>query len=157
VNPKAYIETTIVGHLTARLSRALVTAAHQQLTQEWWETRRAELDLFVCELVVREAGAGDPLEAQKRLDALGDLPLLELTDDCRRLARELLQHHAVPLEAAEDALHIAVSAVHGMDYLVTWNCAHIANARTREAIISVCRMQGYEPPIICTPEELMGD
>ncbi|MFQ6091072.1 MAG: type II toxin-antitoxin system VapC family toxin [bacterium] len=157
MKPTAYIETTIVSYLTSRLSRDLIIAAHQQLTQEWWGDRRQEFDLYVSELVVQEAGAGDPSEAQKRLDALEDIPQLELSENCRSLARELLDRHAVPAEAVEDALHIAVSAVHGMDYLLTWNCAHIANAQMREAIEGVCRASGYEPPIICTPEELMGD
>ena len=107
-------------------------------------------------MVVQEAGAGDPNEAAKRLAAIEGIPQLELNEECRRLARRLLEGHAVPREAAEDALHIAASAVHGMDYLVTWNCAHIANAQRRDAIEVVCREGGYEPPVICTPEELMG-
>jgi len=157
IKSAAYIETTIVGYLTSRLSRDLVMAGHQQLTQEWWDTRRQQFDLFVSELVVQEAGAGDASEAGKRLAAIGDIPQLELNEHCRRLAHELLERHAVPREAAEDALHIAVSAIHGMDYLLTWNCAHIANAQRRDAIEEVCRNCGYEPPVICTPEELMGE
>lgn len=153
----AYVETSIVGYLTSRLSGDLVIAGHQQLTQKWWETRRQQFELFVSELVVQEAGAGDAIEAGKRLAAIGDIPQLELNEHCRRLARELLKRHAVPPEAAEDALHIAVSAAHGMDYLLTWNCAHIANAQRRGAIEEVCRNCGYEPPVICTPEELMGE
>ena len=109
------------------------------------------------ELVVQEAGAGDPEEGQKRLDVLQDIPQLELNEDCRHLARVLLDEHAVPAEAVEDALHIAVSTVHGMDYLLTWNCAHIANAHRRQVIEGVCRVSEYNPPIICTPEELIGD
>jgi hypothetical protein len=135
----------------------LVTAAHQQLTQDWWETRRHEFDLYVSELVIQEAGAGDASEARKRIDALEGLPPLELTEDCRALARILLDRNTIPREAAEDALHIAVAAVHGMDYLLTWNCAHIANAQRLDAIENACREQGYEPPTICTPEQLMGE
>ncbi len=82
---------------------------------------------------------------------------LDLTEECRSLARELLAKHAIPHEAPEDALHIAVAAVHGIHYLLTWNCAHIANATRREAIEDVCRDAGYEPPVICSPEELMGE
>jgi hypothetical protein len=152
-----YIETSIVGYLTSRLSRELVTAAHQQLTQQWWESRRQRFDLYVSQLVVREAGAGDPNEARKRLGAIEDMSQLELNEDCRRLARDLVERHAIPREAAEDALHIAISAVHGMQYLLTWNCAHIGNAQRRDAIEEVCRDNGCEPPVICTPEELMGE
>jgi hypothetical protein len=108
-------------------------------------------------LVIGEAGAGDPDEAAKRLTILEDIPQLELNETCRRLARELLSRHAIPQESAADALHVAVSAVHGMGYLLTWNCAHIANAQRRESIEEVCRDAGYEPPVICTPEEMMGE
>ena len=152
-----YVETTIVGHLTSRLSRDLVTAGHQELTQEWWENHRQQYDLYISELVVQEAGGGDPNEAAKRLAAIKGIPQLELNEACRRLARELLTRHVIPNEAAEDALHVAASTVHGMHYLLTWNCAHIANAERREAIEAVCRDSGYEPPTICTPEELMGE
>ena len=152
-----YIETTIVGHLTSRLSRDLVTAGHQDTTQEWWDTHRQRFDLYVSELVLQEAGAGDPNEVAKRLAALENIPDLELNEECRRLAHELMAKHAIPREAAEDALHVAVAAVHGMHYLLTWNCAHIANVERREAIEDVCRDAGYEPPAICTPEELMGE
>lgn len=152
-----YIETSIVGYLASRLSRELLTAAHQQLTQEWWDTRRGVFDVYVSELVVNEAGAGDPTEAERRLGYLEGIPQLELNDACRDLARALVDRHAIPQEVVEDAVHVAVAAVHGVDYLLTWNCAHIANAQRRDAIERVCRDNGYEPPLICTPEELMGD
>lgn len=157
MKPSLYIETTIIGYLTSRLSADLVTAAHQKLTQEWWDTQSQKFDLFVSESVIQEAGAGDPNEAQKRLAAISDVPQLELSEAVRQLARDLLDANAVPHEYAEDAIHIAVSAVHGVEYLLTWNCAHIANAQMRDSIEDVCRNAGYEPPTICTPEELMGE
>lgn len=157
MKPAAYLETSIIGHFASRLSRDLLTAAHQQLTQQWWDTRRQEFDLYVSELVVREAAAGDPAEAQRRLACLEGISQLQLNDACRGLARELVEGHAIPQEAVEDAVHIAIAAVHGVDYLLTWNCAHIANAQRRDAIEQVCRNNGYEPPLICTPEELLGE
>ena len=157
MKPSVYIETTIIGYLSSRLSRDLITAAHQQITQDWWENHRSQFVLYVSELVIQEAGSGNPNQAQKRLDSIQDIPLLAFTEECKNLARELLDRHAVPQDAGEDALHIAVSTVHGTDYLLTWNCAHIANARMRDAIGTVCRDCGYEPPVICTPEELMGE
>lgn len=157
MRPKVYIETTIVGYLTSRLSRELVTAAHQQLTQQWWDTRRPDFDLFISELVVQEAGAGDPNESKKRLASLSDMPQLELNEPVRQLARQLIAARAIPPQSAEDALHVAASSVHGMDYLLTWNCAHIANAQMRDSIEEVCHDAGYRPPVICTPEELMGE
>jgi predicted nucleic acid-binding protein len=154
--PSVYIETTIISYLTARPSRDLIVAAHQQLTQDWWENRRAEFNLFVSELVIRESRAGDPQAAERRLNALQQIPLLELNGDVLALAYELVEKGPLSRKAAEDALHIAVAAVYGIDYLLTWNSKHIANAEMRGAIAEICRSRGYEPPIICTPEELMG-
>jgi hypothetical protein len=157
VKPKVYIETTIVSYLAARPSRDLITAAHQQVTQEWWDNRRDDFDLFVSQLVIREAGAGDELAVQRRLQTLEDLPLLQLTEQASALARTLIDESALPPQAVGDALHIAVATVHGMDYLLTWNLKHPANATVRNAITITCRAHGYEPPVICTPEELLEE
>lgn len=152
--PTVYIETTIVSYLTARPSRDLIVAAHQQLMQEWWEHHRRHFEVFVSQLVVQEAGGGDPEAAQRRLQVLEQLPMLELRDDALALARALVDEGPIPEQSIGDALHIAVATVHGTDFLLTWNCTHMANAAMRNAITSVCRSHGYEPPVICTPEEL---
>jgi hypothetical protein len=107
--------------------------------------------------VIQEAREGDAEAAQRRLTALRDIPLLALGAEARRLAKHLVETRAVPLEAAADAAHIAVATVHGMEYLLTWNCRHIANAEMRQRIERSCRALGFEPPVLCTPEELMGD
>jgi len=153
---KIYVETTIVSYLTAKPSRDLVIAAHQQITQEWWEARRPTFALFISELVIREAGAGDEDAAQKRLEALKEIDLLELNEEALYLARELANRGPIPERAKEDALHIALATVHGMDYLLTWNCRHIANAEMRKGVASVCNFLAYDTPVISTPEELMG-
>jgi len=134
----------------------LITAAHQQLTQEWWQNRGAHFDLYASQLVVREASAGDAEMAQKRLLLLEKLPLLALSEASVDLARLLVTQGPIPEKAAVDALHIAIATAHGMDFLITWNCKHIANAEMQTALTSVCRSAGYEPPVICTPEELSG-
>ncbi len=154
---KIYLETTIASYLTARPSRDLIVAAHQQITQEWWETRQQKFDIFISELVVREAGAGDKVAARKRIEALDNIPLLGLNEEVLHLAHELVQGGPIPESAKEDALHIALATVHGMDYILTWNCRHIANAEMRTGVTSICISQGYETPVICTPEEFMGD
>jgi hypothetical protein len=156
VKPKIYVETTIVSYLTAKPSRDLVIAAHQQITQDWWEGRRQAFDLFISELVIREAGAGDEVAAQRLLDTLKEIPLLELNPEALSLAGELVQKGPIPEKSKEDALHIALATVHGMDYLLTWNCRHIANAEMRRGVASVCISLGYETPVVATPEELMG-
>jgi predicted nucleic acid-binding protein len=155
MKPKVYLETTIISYLTARPSRDIIIAAHQELTNEWWENRMRRFDLYVSQLVIQEAKSGDKEAARKRLGILEPIPLLELNDKVISLAR-ILMNEAIPPKAVEDALHIAVAAIHGMDYLLTWNCKHIANAEKEHAIAEVCRSNNFEPPIICTPEELMG-
>lgn len=155
MQPKAYLETTIASYLTARPSRDLITAANQQMTYDWWHDHGGNFDLYVSQFVIEEASAGDPEAATRRLAVLADLPQLDVTDAVQHLAQALLTHVPLPANAQVDALHIAVATVHGMDYLVTWNCTHIANATLRHRIEAICRAEGYEPPIICTPQELL--
>lgn len=157
MKPKVYLETTVISYLTARLSRDMIVAGHQQITQDWWDRRRSEFDVFVSQMVVQEVGAGDPDAAARRLASMEHLPLLDLTEPVLALAQEFLRRGAVPADAEEDAVHVAAATVHGMDYLLTWNCAHIANAQMRYILAELCFEQGYELPVICTPEELLGE
>lgn len=151
-----YLETTVLSYLTARPSRDLVVAGHQQITREWWETRRSSFEVYISQLVVQEAQQGDPEAAKRRLVVIDALPLLEVTA-AAALARALVDRGVIAKKSAADALHISIAAVHGIQYLLTWNMAHIANAELRPRIERVCRSEGFEPPVLCTPEELMGD
>ena len=155
--PRVYVETSVISHLASRPSRDLVVAGHQQITHEWWQQRRRAFQLVASQLVVQEAAAGDPALAKARLGILAELELLEATDEARELARSLSERGPIPSEAAEDALHIAIAVANGVDYLLTWNCKHIANAAMRSAIEDRCRSQGYEPAVLCTPEELLEE
>ena len=152
-----YLETSFVSYLTSRASRDLVVAANQQITQEWWQVRRDGFELYVSQLVIQEAGAGDPVAAQQRLEALLEIPLLELNEETLTFAEKLVQDGLLPPNAVEDALYIAVATLNGMDYLLTWNFKHLANATVRYRIEQACRQLGYEPPIICTPQELLEE
>ena len=136
---RLYLETTIPSYLTSRPSRDLIIAGHQAVTREWWEKRRDAFQLYISQLVVDEAGAGDPIAARERLKVLQDLPLLDITPEVADLASSILGSGKIPRKAATDAAHIAIAAVHGMDFLVTWNCAHIANAAIAKALASICR------------------
>lgn len=156
MKPTIYVETTIISYVTATFSRDLVIAAHQQITQEWWVKRRAGFELFVSQFVIQEAGMGDAAMARKRLNELSNIPLLRVNQDVENLAQRLVVDGPLPNKAAVDALHIAVATVHGIDYLLTWNCKHIANAEMQSRVAAVCRESGFEPPIICTPEALSG-
>lgn len=154
MKPTVYIETTIVSYLTSRRSRIPLIAGQQKVTIEWWDQDRLGYDVFTSELVWTEAAAGDPKLAAARLAKLQRLPLLRIDQISKGLAAALLQAAALPGVAADDALHLAIAACNGMDYLLTWNCRHLANATLRARIEQVCRDHGYEPPIICTPLEL---
>ena len=153
---RVYVETSVISYLAARPSRDLIVAAHQQISHEWWSVRH-EWELSISALVISESSAGDADAAKRRLELLDGLPTLHLTNDALELAQRLLASAALPEKAKEDALHIALAAVHGTDYLLTWNCKHIANAGKRPLIETVCETAGYRPPVICTPEELLGD
>ena len=155
MKPTVYLETTIVSYLTSWRSPQLIMAAHQEATRAWWDEHKSSFDVFVSEAVLQEASAGDEEAAQRRLEMLSEIPELKIGDQARELAKELLAEVPLPAKAEIDALHIAVATINGMDYLLTWNCRHIANAAIRSQIEAVCRTAGYEPPVICTPLELM--
>lgn len=155
VKPKVYIETTIISYLTAQPSRDIVVAGHQQITHDWWINCHERFDIVTSQLVIREAGVGDPILARTRLEILERIISLEASDDALKLAGDLINSGAMPKKAAEDALHIAIAVTNGVEYLVTWNCKHLANATMRSQIEKICRIAGYEPTIICTPEELL--
>ena len=154
MNPKLYLETTIISYLISRPSRDLVTAAHQQITQAWWEEQSRHFDLYISQFVIQEAGAGDTEAVQRRLRVVDGIPLLQLSEEVPVLARALIAGYAVPPQAIGDAFHIAIATVQGMDFLLTWNMKHLANAAMRNAIASICQSHSYAPPVICTPEEL---
>jgi hypothetical protein len=153
MKPRVYVETTIPSYLTAWPSRDLVRAGHQQVTREWW-ARRTTFEIYVSRLVIEECRGGDPAAAADRLAALAGVPLLEENEATAALATALVRDVPLPEQATADALHIAIAAVNGMAYLLTWNCRHIANVMLRPRIEAVCRAAGYTPPLICTPDEL---
>jgi hypothetical protein len=152
-----YLETTIISYLAARPSRDLVVAAHQRITHEWWEVRRRDFEVLVSELVHLECAAGDPEAARRRADVLAGIPTLDITPLAESLASKIQLDAGLPEGARADALHIAIAASQGVDYLLTWNVAHIANAEIRPLAERACRNAGYEPPILCTPDELLGE
>jgi predicted nucleic acid-binding protein len=152
-----YIETSIPSYLTARPSRDIRVAAWQQITTQWWDEARADYDLFTSELVMVEASAGNPEAARRRLEALQGIAELPIDQEAQALADRLVSQGGVPAGAEADALHIAVAAVHRMDYLLTWNFRHIDNAATKPIIRSICTDAGYSCPEICAPMELLPE
>jgi predicted nucleic acid-binding protein len=153
--PKVYIETSIVSYLTGRPSREVVALGHQQVTRDWWEKERLGFELYTSEVVIAEAERGDPAAARSRLSVLATLPRLTPTETSEALIPVLLRESRLPPDAVLDMAHISIATVHGMAYLLTWNCRHIANARIVRIVERVCRDRGFEPPVLCTPDELM--
>jgi hypothetical protein len=155
--PTVYIETSIISYLAARPSGDLVTAGNQRATHDWWETRRNLFDVFISSLVLAEISAGDSGAAKRRRAIVEGLPLLVEGPQTNTLARRLLADSRLPAKALTDCTHIAIAASNGTDFLLTWNCKHIANAEVRRALEQSCRALGFEPPTICVPTELLGD
>ena len=144
------------SYLTARPSKNIIEAGHQHSTYLFWD-RRNEFELVASELVVTECSAGDSTAASKRLEALKAIPLLDITARSIQLAKELVAANIVPAKASEDAIHICIATVHFADYLLTWNCRHIANPEIQARIAEYFQRQGLFLPFICTPDELLGD
>lgn len=155
MKPKVYLETTIPSLLTGWPQRDLVLAADQQVTQAWWQTRRTDFHLFVSQVVLDEVAEGDRAAATARLKVLAGLPILAVTAEVEKVAKAILRTKLIPAKAAADALHLAIAAVHGMHFLLTWNCRHLANAAIAGRLAAACEVSGYKMPVICTPRELI--
>jgi hypothetical protein len=154
---QTYIESTIPSYVVARPSRDLLQAARQRLTIDWWDLQRSEHELFISQVLLDEIAFGEAALARRRLDLVHDLPLLEFTVDVRDFARMVIDSGLLPLEADRDAAHIAFGTVHEMDLLLSWNCRHIANATIQSRLRQLAESAGWTLPVICTPEELIGD
>lgn len=154
--PNVYVETSVFSYLAARPSRDIITLARQELTRDWWENHRSDFALHVAALVISEAGRGDPSASSARLSYIRELPVLRMTSMALELAERLLSVAALPVKASDDALHIALAAVHGMDFLLTWNFKHINNIHTEDRIKRCLEEAGLASPVLCSPEELLG-
>ena len=153
--PSVYLETSVVSYLTARPAADLNTAAHQQITVEWWDTKRKHFDIYISRVVMKEAAAGAAEVAARRVKILKPLRMLPFNRNVMLLAQDFGKAGCVPAKAADDAIHIALAAVHGVHFLLTWNCTHINNVATIDEIRKVCENHGCACPVICTPDELI--
>jgi predicted nucleic acid-binding protein len=152
-----YIETSVVSLLVANPSRDLITAANQQVTRDWWRLRRQEFVCVASSEVLREASKGDPQEVRKRLEVLSGLVVLQRSPEADRLMIALLATGALPARAQADAAHLAIAAVAQADYLLTWNCRHLANAQILRRLEREALRHGWTLPKVCTPLQLMGE
>jgi predicted nucleic acid-binding protein len=152
---KIYIETTVVSYLTAKPSRDIVIAGHQEATRELWTKLSSRYETYVSALVVQEAGKGNPNQAQMRLASIAKFPMLDIDDEALSLAEKIVAKKGIPVEYPEDALHIAVAAVNGIEVIITWNFAHLNNPFTRKKVRTIVEAEGYSCPEVCSPEELL--
>jgi hypothetical protein len=155
LRPRLYLETTIPSYLTARPSRDLQTARLQRITARWWNSWRTSFDIYISEHVWTEAAAGDAGAAQRRLDLIDPYVWLEKDGRSAALTNRLMADCGLPKRAETDAKHVAVATVHSMRFLLTWNCAHLVNPEFSPKIGACCALEGYECPVICTPEQLL--
>lgn len=155
MNSTVYIETSVISYLSAKPSRDLIVAAHQQITIDWWETALPHYDAFVSPIVLDEISRGDVSAVQARLEKVSAFLILEVLPEIRNLADIYFSELDIPEKARADSYHLAIAAWHGIDFLVSWNCTHIVNGRIRMMIEEINARQGIRTPIICTPEELM--
>jgi predicted nucleic acid-binding protein len=151
-----YIETTVVGHLVGRIHPDPIVAGRQMSTRKWWAADFDRYQIYISQLVLDECSDGDPIAAKERVLFIQSLDMLTAAQAVDSLAKKLIAGKAIPISEPRDAFHIAIAAVNGVKYLVTWNFRNIANVSSRGCIEEVCRQSGYQPPIICTPDELMG-
>ena len=157
IKPKIYIETIVVSYLVARPSADATLDARQRVTRQFWENYSDNFEFIVSDVVITEIRQGDEIAAQRRIDALVGLTVLEMSPEAVVLALELINAGAIPKESQTDAQHIAVAVVNGIEYLTSWNYKHIVNETKRQHIDQVCRTAGYRPTIPCTPVELIEE
>lgn len=155
MSKRVYIETTVVSYFTARPSRDLMVAGHQEATRELWPKLTAKYETYVSALVYQEAGRGNPDQAEIRLRAIKPFRMLDIDDEARTLAEKIIAGRGIPEEYPEDALHIAVAVVNGVEVILTWNFAHLNNPFTRMMVRQIVENEGYWCPEICSPEELL--
>ncbi len=150
-----YLETTIPSYLKAKQSRDIIQIARQQITAEWWNNRLNDFDIFISQVVIDEASEGDQVASSKRIEAIKTFPLLEISEEVIDLADKIIVKKIIPKKAVRDSLHIAAATFHEMNYLLSWNCKHIANAEIIKKLRKTLSYEGFELPEICTPEELI--
>jgi predicted nucleic acid-binding protein len=153
--PTIYVETTVIGHIAGRQQSDITVAARQLASRNWWDVRE-RYQLFVSQIVLDECSAGGQRAATERIELIGGISVLDTKATAETLAISLMDRNGIPQTEPRDALHIAIAAVGGIEYLLTWNFKHIANPSTRDLIQRICQDSGYTPPIICSPDEIIG-
>ena len=151
---RVYVESSVIGYLTAKPPRDMRRRVRQDITIEWWE-QREKWSLFLSSVVLEEIAAGDSFAAEKRLAAVQGLPVLPDHPRAKALVDALIAGTAIPAKAHADAAHLALAALHGMEYLATWNQTHLDNPDLRNKIAEIVKSHDLSLTLVLTPERLL--
>ena len=155
--PTLYLETSVISYYTAKDSNDPIVRGRQEVTRQWWNNHRGEFEIFITRFVLAEIQRGDPNAVLNRLDMIDGIESIKVGENVYDLADRLVQTGtALPAKARVDALHISAASIEGFDYLLTWNCTHIANAVLLPQVKKIVEAMGYVLPYICTPDQLLG-
>ncbi len=154
--PTVYVESSIISNLTSRPGTHVTTFFLQQATRKWWKKERPNFQLFISDVVLAEICKGDAQASRRRVRAVRNLRILEYGPNIFPLADLLIKKHLLPPKAVEDAIHIAIASYFGMDYLLTWNCRHIANSSIFLPLQSTIEQAGFRCPMMTTPNLLIS-
>jgi hypothetical protein len=154
---KVYIESTIPSYYASDESNDIFILSHQRITQKWWDNYKSNYQLFISDIVLEEVKQGDPIYSKKRLDLIKDIELLVLNPSIKELVNNYVAFFNLNENVIRDIFHIAFTVFYEIDYLITWNCKHIANAHFIKQLLNYNLDNGLFLPTICTPEELMED
>jgi hypothetical protein len=152
-----YIETSVISYLVSKTSSNIILAAYQQITRQWWDSQLHYYHPFTSDFVLEEISKGDPKLSKERLNTIQKFGKLPVTDDVIELGERYLKQVSIPRKASLDAFHLAISVIHGMDFVLSWNFRHMANAFVRRKLEFINSEIGIQTPTICTPEELIRE
>jgi hypothetical protein len=156
MNRRVYIETTIPSfYHEVRTEPEML--ARRSWTREWWEVNRTNFDLLTSEAVLDELENGDFPQKSDALALMQGVPLVEIVEAVGEIVDAYIRHRVMPADPVGDALHLALASFHRCDFLLTWNCRHLANANKFAHIRRVNGILGLFVPSLVTPLELLGE
>jgi predicted nucleic acid-binding protein len=156
MNPRVYIETTIPSFYHEFRTEPEMLA-RRAWTREWWDERRSDFDLVTSEAVIDELAKGDFPQKNDALALIEKVPLVDIDEASADIVEAYIKHHVMPADPAGDALHLALASEHRCDFLLTWNCKHLANANKFAHIRRINGILGLFVPLLVTPLELLGE
>jgi predicted nucleic acid-binding protein len=152
-----YIETSVISYLTSRPSRDLIVAAHQQVTRQWWTDAAGRFDLLISPMVLDEVSQGDPEAIKSRIALVDNLRIVPIISAVLDRVNDFKRDLGLPEKALADMYHIAYCVTYEIDFLVTWNCTHIANPRVLRRLRDLAHEGGFFLPTIVTPDALLEE